>query len=71
MERESRTWDYQTPPSEKQSIGEFEDGQDYVLPVLSNTSVGSDSDKVSAELSLWDEKYRPDIGYCINVSFEV
>jgi hypothetical protein len=38
---------------------ELKDEQDCVLPVpdtCSNISVGSESDKESAELSLWDDK---------------
>jgi hypothetical protein len=57
----------------KSSISEFEVEQDYVLPVSdthSNISVGLDSDKQSADLPLWDETYRPNVGDYVIVSFE-
>jgi hypothetical protein len=44
-----------------------------VLPVPDthlNISVGQVSDKDSAELPLWDEKYSSDIGNYLIVSFE-
>lgn len=58
-------------PWKKSSILDFKDGQDYVLRVPNthlHISVGSHSVKMSADLPLRDENYRPDIGDYVIIS---